>query len=143
MSLEAEEVAQKEEEPTQNSSNENTKEISEETKDEKEEDKIIYYRCPQCRLVLFKSTDIIPHEATKLRDFANKRRQFADGSNKCSSFFIEKPNWLDARGRMSDTIYCPKCNYKVGHFSWKGSQCSCGEWIKPSFQFPISRVDDA
>ena len=135
------EKAPLQEELQQNSVEENQNEAGQETSNQQEEEKIIIYRCPQCRISLFKSTDIIPHEATKLRDFANKRRQFADGSNPCSSFFVEKPKWLDARGRMSDTIYCPKCNYKIGHFSWKGSQCSCGEWIKPSFQFPISRVD--
>ena len=108
---------------------------------EEDKDKIILYRCPQCRVALFRSTDIIPHEATKMRDFANKRRQFADASCPCSSYFIEKPKWLDATGRRSDTIYCPKCNYKIGHFSWVGSQCSCGEWVKPSFQIPMSRVD--
>lgn len=140
MSTEVEKATVQENE-SQNTVNENANQAGEEMDNKQETDKVILYRCPQCRVVLFKSTDIIPHEATKLRDFANKRRQFADGNNPCSSFFVEKPNWLDARGRMSDTIYCPKCNYKVGHFSWKGSQCSCGEWIKPSFQFPISRVD--
>lgn len=106
-----------------------------------QEEKVIIYRCQQCRKPLFKSADIIPHQATKLRDFANKRRQFADATNECTSFFIEKPAWLDAKGKTSDTIYCPYCHYKIGHFSWIGSQCSCGEWIKPSFQIPISRVD--
>lgn len=121
---------------------ENTEENRKDAEQQNKEN-IITYRCPQCRKILFKSSDIIPHEATKLRSFANKRYQFADSTCPCTSFFVEKPKWLDARGRLSDTIYCPKCNYKVGHFSWIGSQCSCGEWIKPSFQFPISRVDDA
>jgi len=105
------------------------------------EEKVIIYRCQQCRAPLFSSKSIIPHEATKTRKFANKRKEFGDGNSGCTSHFIEKPEWLDATGRVSDTIYCPKCHYKIGHFSWKGAQCSCGEWIVPSFQIPVSRVD--
>lgn len=99
------------------------------------------YRCPQCRLILFKGENIIPHEATKVRKFAKKRRDFGSPEDTCSSFFTEQPEWLDATGRIKDVIYCPKCQYKLGHFNWVGGQCSCGEWVKPSFQFPISRVD--
>lgn len=99
------------------------------------------FRCPQCRCGLFKGIDIIPHEATKERKIAKKRKQYASKENGCHSYFVEQPKWLDATGRLSDTIYCPKCHLKIGHFNWYGSQCSCGEWIKPSFQFPKSRVD--
>lgn len=99
------------------------------------------YKCPQCRFILFTDKDIIPHEATKARKFINKRNTYSDKDNEHTSLFIEKPEWLNALGRNNDTIYCPKCNYKVGHFNWKGSQCSCGEWVKPSFQFPLSRID--
>ena len=110
-------------------------------KDPSKPDPNTIFRCPQCRTVLFKGSDVIPHEATKVRKFSRKRQQFAGKENGCQSFFIEKPDWLDATGRMSDTIYCPKCHLKIGHFSWIGQQCSCGEWVKPSFQIPISRVD--
>ncbi|KAH0793557.1 dual specificity protein phosphatase 12 [Histomonas meleagridis] len=130
-------------EPTeaQENPNEEGKEKEEPNEDKSNEPpKVILYRCHQCRVPLFKSTDIIPHQATKVRKFATKRQTFSD-DQKCTSFFIEQPKWLNALGRMSDTIYCPKCNYKVGHFSWKGVQCSCGEWVKPSFQIPYSRVD--
>lgn len=110
-------------------------------KQEKPIDPNTVFRCPQCRCPLFKGSDIIQHEATKLRPIAKKRKQFASKENGCHSYFVEKPEWLDATGRMNDTIYCPKCKIKLGHFNWYGSQCSCGEWIKPSFQFPKSRVD--
>jgi hypothetical protein len=98
------------------------------------------FRCPQCRTALFSSTDLIPHAASKVRKFNGKRQQFSD-DNTCTAHYIEKPDWLDATGRRADTIHCPKCKYKVGHFSWIGSQCSCGEWVKPSFQIAKSRVD--
>ena len=115
-----------------------------EEQEKKNDDKVdpnTVFRCPQCRTPLFKGSDIIPHEATKVRKFSRKRQQFASKENGCQSYFIEKPDWLDATGRMSDTIYCPKCHLKIGHFSWIGQQCSCGEWVKPSFQIPKSRVD--
>jgi DNA-directed RNA polymerase subunit M/transcription elongation factor TFIIS len=98
------------------------------------------FRCQHCRRVLFTSTDLIPHEASKVRKFSGKRQQFSD-DKPCTSHYIEKPDWLDATKRRADTIQCPKCKYKVGHFSWIGSQCSCGEWVKPSFQIAKSRVD--
>ena len=31
-------------------------------------------------------------------------------------------------------ILCPKCNSRLGSFSWKGQQCSCGRWLTPAFQ---------
>ena len=105
------------------------------------ESEVVIYRCHQCRVGLFKSTSIIPHQATKERKFANKRQEYAGAENECTSFFIEKPTWLNAEGRKADSIKCPKCGYKLGHFNWIGSQCSCGEWVKPSFQIPKSRVD--
>ncbi|EAY01085.1 dual specificity protein phosphatase, putative [Trichomonas vaginalis G3] len=99
------------------------------------------FKCPQCRYPLFKGSDIIQHEATKVRKIVKKRKQYASKENGCHSYFIDKPDWLDATGRLNDTINCPRCHIKLGHFNWYGSQCSCGEWIKPSFQFPKSRVD--
>lgn len=110
-----------------------------ESVDTEESKQPIVYKCQQCRVPLFTSRSIIPHQAEQVRKFANKRRDV--GHDECTSFFIEKPPWLDATGRRSDCIKCPKCGYKIGHFNWIGSQCSCGEWVKPSFQIPRSRVD--
>jgi hypothetical protein len=112
-----------------------------EKRDPSKPDPDAVFRCPKCRTALFRGSDVIPHEATKTRKFSKKRQQFGSKENGCMSFFIEKPEWLDATGRMSDTIFCPNCRIKIGHFSWIGQQCSCGEWVKPSFQIPISRVD--
>ena len=111
--------------------------------DEAQEIPKIIYRCQQCRAPLFTNRSIIPHEATKFRKFCTfgKRQEFANENSSCTSYFVQKPPWLDATGRVSDNIYCPKCHFKIGHFSWRGSQCSCGEWIKPSFQISMSRVD--
>jgi phage FluMu protein Com len=98
------------------------------------------FKCPQCRALLFAASAIIPHAATQVRKFAGKRQTFSDTAE-CTAYFIEKPEWLPALGRRSDSILCPKCGYKLGRFSWVGSQCSCGEWVKPSFQIVKARVD--
>lgn len=76
----------------------------------------------------------------------------------CSSYFIEPVAWMGQAllGHMegkvcTDTdsqvraiadhyslspwqILCPKCNSRLGSFSWKGQQCSCGRWLTPAFQ---------
>jgi dual specificity phosphatase 12 len=47
-------------------------------------------------------------------------------------------------GDLSDTegkLACPKCSCKVGQWNWSGAQCSCGSWVTPAIQVPLSRVD--
>ena len=41
----------------------------------------------------------------------------------------------------SGTIKCKKCSYKLGEFSPKGTQCSCGSWVVPAVQIVKSKVD--
>lgn len=38
-------------------------------------------------------------------------------------------------------ICCPQCGYRLGTWSWRGSQCSCGEWMTPAFYVHESKVD--
>lgn len=72
----------------------------------------------------------------------------------CSSYFIEPVTWMGQTllGHMEGKvcvclskyslslllalfqILCPKCNSRLGSFSWKGQQCSCGQWLTPAFQ---------
>jgi len=42
---------------------------------------------------------------------------------------------------LKDKIYCFKCKSRLGSYSWSGSQCSCLEWVVPSFQFIKSKID--
>ena len=65
----------------------------------------------------------------------------------CQSYFLEeKPEWLDLSTiRMVEgKIFCPTstCGAKLGSWCWSGSQCSCGAWICPSFQFNCSKLDE-
>lgn len=60
----------------------------------------------------------------------------------CTSVFTNAvPDWASGAEGNSGRITCPKCNAKVGSFVWSGASCSCGEWITPSFQFQLARVD--
>jgi hypothetical protein len=60
----------------------------------------------------------------------------------CTSVFIgEPPGWEPCEAGNEGRFSCPKCESKVGSYLWSGASCSCGEWITPSFQFHLARVD--
>ncbi|XP_054730012.1 dual specificity protein phosphatase MPK-4 [Anastrepha obliqua] len=65
-------------------------------------------------------------------------------STACRSIlFVEPISWMrnishSTQGRLN----CPKCDQKVGNFSWiNGCQCPCGEEISPAFYLILSRVE--
>lgn len=106
-----------------------------------------YYTCRLCRCHLFSHEDTVAHELHQ----NEKPRQFGKRvcQKECSSFFLsEPPIWLDSNG--DDTgeitegkIMCPTegCDARLGSWSWSGSQCSCGSWVTPCFQFVKSKLD--
>ncbi|XP_004531137.1 dual specificity protein phosphatase MPK-4 [Ceratitis capitata] len=57
--------------------------------------------------------------------------------------FVEPIAWMrnithNTQGRLN----CPKCEQKVGNFSWiNGCQCPCGEVVTPAFYLIPSRVE--
>eukprot|EP00770_Monocercomonoides_exilis_P009056 MONOS_9010.1-p1 / transcript=MONOS_9010.1 / gene=MONOS_9010 / organism=Monocercomonoides_exilis_PA203 / gene_product=unspecified product / transcript_product=unspecified product / location=Mono_scaffold00357:28442-28820(+) / protein_length=85 / sequence_SO=supercontig / SO=protein_coding / is_pseudo=false len=71
------------------------------------------YKCRICRKILFTEKDVIPHEP-------------AVKGTKCSSIFIEKPEWLEDFSSEENHLYCPKCKKKIGYYRWSGEQCNCG-----------------
>ena len=64
-------------------------------------------------------------------------------SSSCSHLFIKELFWMEnfIRGVNEGTISCPKCNGKLGNFSWVGLQCSCGGWVVPGFAFHRTKID--
>ncbi|NXC88185.1 DUS12 phosphatase, partial [Cercotrichas coryphoeus] len=110
----------------------------------------VLYRCRKCRRALFRSSSILPHtEGIGLTAFAHKRvtdsaRLSGNGQEKCTSYFIEPVQWMEPvlLGVMEGQLLCPKCMSKLGSFSWRGDQCSCGRWVTPAFQIHKSRVDE-
>jgi hypothetical protein len=98
----------------------------------------VRYACRKCRMILFGQDDVEDHVPSR-HTFA---RRNAHVSTMCGSFFLL--NGLDWMGDISAAegkFSCPKCHAKVGIWKWSGSQCSCGTWITPALQIPLSKVD--
>ncbi|NXV71549.1 DUS12 phosphatase, partial [Atlantisia rogersi] len=110
----------------------------------------VLYKCRKCRRALFRSSSILSHtEGSGPAAFAHKRitdpAQLAGGGReKCTSYFTEPVQWMEPSllGVMEGQLLCPKCASKLGSFSWRGEQCSCGRWVTPAFQIHKSRVDE-
>ncbi|NXL87410.1 DUS12 phosphatase, partial [Alectura lathami] len=111
----------------------------------------VLYRCRKCRRSLFRGSSILSHvEGSGPTAFAHKRvtasaQLGGGGPDKCTSYFIEPVQWMEPAllGVMEGQLLCPKCTSKLGSFSWRGEQCSCGRWVTPAFQVHKSRVDEA
>jgi hypothetical protein len=107
----------------------------------------IPYHCGKCRASLFTSAQLLSHEipTDTIRGFANKRNERPTKSV-CSSHFLD-PNGdlqidqLCASSEPNGPVQCPLCHQRIGAFDWSGSQCSCGEWVVPSFYVIKSKVD--
>ncbi|NXK23180.1 DUS12 phosphatase, partial [Arenaria interpres] len=110
----------------------------------------VLYRCRKCRRALFRGSSILSHtEGSGPTAFAHKRmtdtaQLCSDGREKCTSYFTEPVQWMEPAllGVMEGQLLCPKCTSKLGSFSWRGEQCSCGRWVTPAFQIHKSRVDE-
>lgn len=60
---------------------------------------------------------------------------------KCSSFFINCPSWLQVGEENDSKLNCPKCKVKIGEVVWSGKKCSCLEWITPAIQVHHQKID--
>jgi dual specificity phosphatase 12 len=120
------------------------------TKSALSNDQETFAYCKRCRFPLFSTADLVSHtdetEMSGVKGFSFKKvkkdaANSAISTNKCSSLFIKRCEWM---GEMLDTegkLVCPKCAARVGSYSWVGSQCSCGMWVNPSFAVLKTRVD--
>ncbi len=100
------------------------------------------YACKRCRSVLFSSDDLEdPPHAQSLHNFRRKGQTSSQGM--CQNLFIADPlPWMNGCNEMEGKLHCPKCQTKVGHYSWTGAQCSCGTWVTPAIMVPLSKVDE-
>ncbi|KAM9897551.1 hypothetical protein OXX79_006816 [Metschnikowia pulcherrima] len=112
-------------------------------------------RCKRCRTVLATEADIETHEAPGsdsrqsqfIKTAPNSRRIISavDASKTCSHYFVEEPMaWMGSeleKQDMEGKLCCPKCDAKVGGYSWKGSRCSCGKWMIPALHLQTAKVD--
>lgn len=91
---------------------------------------IRFFTCRSCRYCLADTSQLHEHSASI--------------SDPCTSlFFEEAPSFLHIKESDGDEgkLLCPKCEGKVGNWSWIGSKCSCNAWIVPAFQLVKSKVD--
>mmetsp|Transcript_1009 Transcript_1009/g.1167 ORF Transcript_1009/g.1167 Transcript_1009/m.1167 type:complete len:346 (+) Transcript_1009:1-1038(+) len=97
------------------------------------------YACRMCRTVLFGTNHLVEHKQNQ-HSFHRKKHN----KNSCQSLFCNESviEWLSQEGQDNEgKLTCPKCSVKVGHWNWSGAQCSCGTWVVPAVQIPLSRVD--
>lgn len=58
---------------------------------------------------------------------------------------MEPALWMKTeleKGQLDGKFNCPKCQAKVGSYSWQGSKCSCGKWVTPAIELQRARVDE-
>ncbi len=115
---------------------------------------MVHYACRKCGATLF-AADTITHcagdgdassaaPATAVSSVKTKWGRAANrvGTAACTSVFLaDAPDWANGASGNNGPLKCPKCEVRVGNFSWSGATCSCGRWITPAFQFPLAKVD--
>ena len=110
------------------------------------------YTCRKCRTVLFGQDDFEdpPHvparhsfSARKVNHGSVLHRTSAPDRPFCQSHFLRDGlPWMGDMSAFEGKFGCPKCGTKLGTWHWSGSQCSCGTWVVPAIQIPLSRVDE-
>mmetsp|Transcript_8232 Transcript_8232/g.20248 ORF Transcript_8232/g.20248 Transcript_8232/m.20248 type:complete len:429 (+) Transcript_8232:170-1456(+) len=103
------------------------------------------YACKRCRTILFGVEDLEdPPHTQSLHSFRKRGTKAGYGNvGSCQNHFIAEPlSWMNECGGLEGKLHCPKCNTKVGHYSWTGAQCSCGTWVTPAIMLPLSKVDE-
>lgn len=106
----------------------------------------LVFRCRRCRFILFTENNVKDHEIAKHtfdHKKVNKEKKRGVRREACNSYFLEEPTkWMPRVSESSRVkLLCPKCNGKVGNAVWMGTQCSCGTWVTPAFQFARNKVD--
>ncbi|CCE80244.1 Piso0_003347 [Millerozyma farinosa CBS 7064] len=113
-------------------------------------------RCKRCRQVVALGSQIDTHtkpdtdskQAHFVKTAPNSRRVVStqEAANICSHYFLKEPlNWmrpeLEGKGELEGKFSCPKCQCKIGGYSWRGSRCSCGKWMVPAIHLQSAKVD--
>lgn len=86
------------------------------------------YQCKKCRRVVAAESNLIVHQ---------------DKNETCrKAIFVEPLSWMNCIQNIEGKLLCPKCNAKLGSFSWvTGCQCPCGVKVAPAFYLIPSKVD--
>lgn len=104
------------------------------------------YACRTCRTILFGQDQLEdPPHVPMMHTFRKSHHGTPPSNNaSCSSLFLKEGlNWMGNISTAGEGKFsCPKCHTKLGHWKWAGAQCSCGTWVTPAIQVPISKVDN-
>lgn len=136
------EISKKPESPQEEEEEEIDSECAEHTQKEMQFDSTkILYACRVCRKILFSEEQLEdpPHIQAQHRFGWRKQGNF---ECKCQSLFLATGMpWMCDLSAAEGKFCCPGCNAKIGSWNWSGAQCSCGTWVTPAIQVPISKVD--
>jgi len=99
------------------------------------------YSCRKCGVGLFHDTSLLPHQVDGVRKAS--RPWAKEGGVHCTSIFVEPMKWMGELAEETGKLLCgnPRCQQKLGSFSWHGLPCSCGHWQSPAFQVHCARIE--
>ncbi|TPX71783.1 hypothetical protein SpCBS45565_g00972 [Spizellomyces sp. 'palustris'] len=107
-------------------------------------------RCKKCRTDLVSEKHLVVHESgAGQAAFGYRKRDMTltPTASQCASYHIEPVEWIKGvnDGELEGKIVCPnpKCEAKLGAWSWAGAPCSCGAWVAPSFSIHRNKVDES
>lgn len=112
-------------------------------------------RCKRCRHTLATNDDVEPHEQpgpdlkqAKFIKTAGWKRWVVsteEALSDCSHWFMPEPAaWMAPElesQELEGKFLCPKCEAKVGGYSWQGLRCLCGRWMVPAIHLSTAKVD--
>lgn len=105
----------------------------------------VAYKCRNCRLSLIGVHSVVPHCPSETPLWTDPK--WSDRQTKltfCDKGIFTFPlTWMeDSTKSLQGKLHCPKCQAKLGSFSWhEGCRCSCEARITPAFYFIPSKVD--
>ena len=112
-------------------------------------------RCRRCRQIVAYDLQLESHQPpesgsrqsqfTKVAPFSKRIVSTQEAAKTCTHFFLKEPlNWMAEQGmtELEGKFYCPKCETKIGGYSWRGSRCSCGKWMVPAVHLQSAKVDE-
>ncbi|KAL1138813.1 hypothetical protein AAG570_008875 [Ranatra chinensis] len=105
----------------------------------------LVYRCCKCRRIVASASNLLPHVAGQEPSWKSSSYCLSLESNDiCNqTYFVEPLAWMKTASQAEQgKLYCPKCNSKLGSFSWNmGCQCPCGSKMSPAFYLISSKVE--
>uniref|UniRef100_A0A0A9XAB3 Dual specificity protein phosphatase 12 n=1 Tax=Lygus hesperus TaxID=30085 RepID=A0A0A9XAB3_LYGHE len=103
----------------------------------------LVYRCCKCRRIVASASNVLPHFSGRRMSWKRSSDDFRHEEYCKQIYFIEPLAWMkNALHSVEGKLNCPKCNNKLGSFSWvMGCQCPCGSKVAPAFYLVPSKVE--